>query len=129
MGYNYRMPNLNAALGCAQLERIDELLASKRRLAERYAAAVDPVPGVAMASEPAGCRSNCWLNALLLDDEHAAQRDPLLTALNDAGLQSRPVWRPMHELDIYAACPRGDLAVTENLAARTLNIPSSAGLA
>lgn len=129
VGYNYRMPNLNAALGCAQLERIDDLLASKRRLARRYAEAMDQVPGVRMVAEPQGCRSNAWLNALLLDEDHAEQRDPLLAALNDAGLQSRPVWRPMHELDIYAACPRADLPITRDLAARIINIPSSAGLA
>jgi len=79
-------------------------------------------------SEPLNTRSNYWLNALLLDDADIPQRDQLLVALNEAGLQSRPVWRPMHQLPMYRDCPRMELSVTENLAARIVNVPSSPGL-
>ena len=74
IGFNYRMPNLNAALGCAQLEQLDSFVARKRALAERYAAAFADAPGLTFVREPEGCRSNYWLNALLLNEEDRAQR-------------------------------------------------------
>jgi perosamine synthetase len=126
VGYNLRLPNLNAAMGCAQLERLDGMLRRKRVLAERYAEAFAAIAGAAPIAEPAGCVSNFWLNAVLLDD--AADRDPLLWALNDAGLQARAAWRPLHMLAMYADNPRADMAATEDLAARIVCLPSSAGL-
>ncbi len=128
-GFNYRMPNLNAALGCAQLEQLPGFLQRKRRLTERYVEALQGVPGVKVVTEPAGCRSNYWLNALLLERSDIAARDDLLKALNEAGLQSRPIWRPMHRLPMYQQCPRMDLGTTEDLAGRIVNVPSSASLA
>jgi perosamine synthetase len=128
VGYNYRMPNLNAALGCAQLEKLPELLDRKRRLAHAYAQAISGVPGVSVFVEPPDCRSNYWLNALVLDRADLPLRDQLLAALNAADLQSRPIWRPMHQLAMYRDCPRMDLSTTEDLAARIVNIPSSPGL-
>jgi perosamine synthetase len=128
VGFNYRMPNLNAALGCGQLERLEELVQRKRRLAHLYQQALADVEGLSVFSEPLNTRSNYWLNALLLDDADIPQRDQLLVALNEAGLQSRPVWRPMHQLPMYRDCPRMELSVTENLAARIVNVPSSPGL-
>jgi perosamine synthetase len=128
VGYNYRMPNINAALGVAQLEQIDDRLASKRRLAQRYADAMSTVPGVTMATEPKDCRSNHWLNAIMLDENRAQQRDPLLAALNEAGLQSRPIWRPMHELPMCRQSPKGDLEATVQLSQSVINVPSSAVL-
>jgi perosamine synthetase len=126
VGYNYRMPNLNAAIGCGQLERLPAFLQSKRRLAERYTRAFSDVPGVRVFTEPSGSRSNYWLNALVLDHADMAARDALLGALNEAGFQSRPIWRPMHRLPMYCQCPRMDLSVTDDLAARIINVPSSA---
>lgn len=128
IGYNYRMPNINAALGVAQLERLPELLRRKRTLVQRYLEAFQCVEGARIFTEPPGCRSNYWLNVLLLERADQPERDRLLTALNDAGLQSRPVWRPMHELRMYEHCPRMDLSNTRNLALRIVNVPSSAGL-
>jgi len=129
VGYNYRMPNLNAALGCAQLERLDGMLARKRRLAERYATAFEGVPGVRLLKEPRGSTSNYWLNAIILADSNLVTRDRLLERLNDAGYMSRPIWTLLHRLPMYADCPRADLSVAENLEARVINIPSSARLA
>lgn len=128
VGYNYRLPNLNAALGCAQLEQLPGLLADKRVLFQRYQAAFAGVPGVALVDEPPQCRSNFWLQTLVLDPGQAAERDPILHAANAAGFMSRPVWTLMHELAPYRDCPRMNLAVAESLAARVLNIPSSPGL-
>lgn len=128
VAFNYRMPNINAAMGCAQLERLDELLKRKRILAERYIKAFEGIAGVRVFHEPQGCRSNYWLNTLILDHADKTLRDRILTALNDAGLQSRPIWTPMHQLQMYKDCPRMDVLVTDDLAGRIINVPSSAGL-
>jgi perosamine synthetase len=129
IGYNYRLPNINAALGCAQLEQLPAFLAAKRRLFARYTAAFAGVPGVRVFREPAGCRSNYWLQTLLLDAADADQRDALLLATNDAGLMTRPSWVPLHRLRPYQASPRMALPVVEALEHRLINLPSSAHLA
>jgi aminotransferase in exopolysaccharide biosynthesis len=128
VGYNYRMPNLNAALGCAQLEQLGLFLEEKRRLFERYRAAFAGVRGVRLLAEPAGCRSNYWLQTLLLDPALGAQRDAILEATNDAGFTTRPVWTLMHRLAPYQDYPRMPLPVAESLVARAINLPSSACL-
>ena len=128
IGYNYRMPNLNAALGVAQLAQLESRLAKKRILAERYLAAFSDLNGASGYAEREGTRSNYWLNTILLDPEAADARDTVLRVLNDGGFMARPVWEPLHTLDIYAGCPRAGLAVTESLASRIVNIPSSARL-
>lgn len=125
IGFNYRLPNLNAALGCAQLEELDGFIADKRRLADRYTEAFADVPGLDVVREPEFARSNYWLNAILLDPSNAALRDPILAATNDAGFMTRPVWRLIHRLPMYAAAPRAGLAVAEGIEARLINIPSS----
>lgn len=129
VGYNYRMPNLNAALGCAQLERLDDMLARKRALAAKYADAFAGVASARFLAEPPGTRSNYWLNAIVLAPEFAEYRDALLDALNADGLMARPVWTLMHRLPMFAAAPRAELSVAENLEARVINLPSSPQLA
>jgi len=128
IGYNYRMPNLNAALGCAQLERLSDMLARKRELAARYASAFQRVPSAAFLAEPEGSASNYWLNAIVLAPQQAEQRDAVLDRLNDAGYMARPIWTLMHRLPMYANCPRGDLSVAEDMETRVINLPSSPGL-
>ena len=128
VGYNYRMPNLNAALGCAQLEQLPELLRLKRILHQRYAVALDSVAGVALVKEPANCQSNYWLQAIMLDQDLAAQRDSVLSVTNAGGAMTRPVWMLLHQLPMFAACPRMDLSVGESIASRLINIPSSPSL-
>ncbi len=123
VGFNYRMPNLNAAFGVAQMERLPGLIASKRVVAERYAEWCR-ANGWHFVREPEGTRSNYWLNALRLPDAEA--RDAFLDATNHAGVMTRPLWAPMHRLPMYADCPCGPLAVTERLADSLVNIPSSA---
>ena len=128
IGYNYRMPNINAALGCAQLEQLPGFLKAKRALAERYRQAFTDIPGIRFYSEPANSQSNYWLNTLLLDEECAVQRDALLAATHDVGIMTRPTWTLMHKLPMFSCCPRMDLCVAESLERRLLNIPSSAML-
>jgi perosamine synthetase len=129
VGYNYRLPNLNAALGCAQLERVPGMIERKRALAGRYATAFATVGGVRFLAEPEGCRSNYWLNTIVLDVASADQHEMVLEILNDANYMSRPVWTLMHRLPMYAYCPRADVRVAEGLASRVINLPSSAKLA
>jgi perosamine synthetase len=129
VAYNYRLPNLNAALGCAQLEQLPLFIERKRRLAERYIAAFAGVAGVRVLCEPRDTASNYWLVTLLLDEADLSRRDALLAALNGAGLMSRPVWTLMHRLPMYADCPRAPLPVAEVLDARIVSVPSSARLA
>jgi perosamine synthetase len=128
VGYNYRLPNLNAALGCAQLEQLPHFVERKRRLAARYQLALAGVQGVKFLAEPEDTESNFWLNAFVLAPEQAAQRDALLAALNEAGYMSRPLWTLMHRLPMYAACPRMPVPVAESMEARVVNVPSSAKL-
>lgn len=128
IGYNYRMPNLNAALGCAQLEQLPALLAAKKKLWQRYQAAFLPVAGVKLMTEPEQCQSNYWLQALLLNVGQEDQRDPVLRATNDAGLMTRPAWTLMHELAPFKGHPCMDLTTAMSLSQRLINIPSSSGL-
>jgi perosamine synthetase len=128
VGYNYRLPNLNAALGCAQLEQLDGFVSRKRTLALRYQEAFRGFDGARFLVEPADTQSNYWLNAIVLDTPDAAHRDDVLAALNGAGFMSRPVWRLMHKLPMYVTCPRMDLSVAEAMEASVINLPSSAKL-
>jgi perosamine synthetase len=128
VGYNYRLPNLNAALGCAQLEQLPTLLEAKRRLFERYEQAFAGVRSARLVGEPAGCRSNYWLQTIVLDEAVAAERDALLSATNDVGLTTRPTWMLNHRLPAFQGNPRMPLPVAESLERRIINVPSSAQL-
>lgn len=129
VGYNYRLPNLNAALGCAQLERVPGMIARKRVLAEHYAKAFDGVPGVRFLREPEGSISNYWLNTIVLDADHSHAHEAVLEALNGANYMARPLWTAMHLLPMYAQCQRADLSTGESLQSRVINLPSSPKLA
>lgn len=128
IGYNYRMPNINAALGCAQLEELPGFVEKKRHLSEKYCKALEGVPNVQFFVEPEFAKSNYWLNAILLDKEVANRRDDVLTALNDAGIGSRPIWELMYTMPMFADCPRMDCKVAEDIGRRLINLPSSVRL-
>lgn len=128
VGFNYRMPNLNAALGVAQLEQLDTRLAHKQALFYAYTQAFRGLQGVSLFHAPEGSVSNNWLVTLVLDPARAGDRDHLLTVLNDAGVMTRPIWTLMHRLPMYQDAPRADLTQAEDLEARVVNIPSSAYL-
>ena len=126
IGYNYRMPNINAALGCAQLEQLPDFLLAKRHLYEVYQRAFLRIPTVHLVVEQSGvAQSNYWLQALLLDKSVVSQRDAILEATNDVGLMTRPAWTLMHRLSAYQSCPRMSLAIAESLEERLINLPSS----
>ena len=129
IAYNYRLPNINAALGCAQLEQLPDFLNAKRQLFHHYQAAFAKVPHARIVAEPEGCRSNYWLQTLMLDESAAGQRDTVLAATNDAGLMTRPPWTLIHRLAPYRACPRMNLMLAESLERRLINLPSSSFLA
>ncbi len=128
LGYNYRMPNLNAALGCAQLEQLPAFLNKKRHLAENYQNAFSLLTGIRFFQEPADAKSNFWLNALILEKPDSFIRDDILHKANMHGLMVRPIWRLMHRLPMYAHCPTMELKTAERMADSIINIPSSAYL-
>lgn len=125
IGYNYRMPNINAALGCAQLEQLPDKLKAKRDLFQEYQQAFANIRGVKLFSELKNCHSNYWLQTLIIDENQAEQRNSILEATNAAGIGTRPVWVLMNELAPFIKAPLADLATAKNLASRILNIPSS----
>lgn len=122
VGYNLRMPNVNAAIGCAQMEYFGGTLRNKRGTAERYAEYCTSA-GIAFVKEPEGCRSNYWLNAILL--ENRAERDSFLEYSNANGVQTRPIWTLLTKLPPYADCPRDAVPQAEWLEDRIVNLPSS----
>ena len=121
-GYNYRLPNINAALGCAQLEQLEGFLRGKRRLAGTYAAYFRTA-GIPFVLEPEHARSNYWLNAILL--KNRTDRNKFLVHSNSNGVMTRPAWRLMNKLSMYRACQCGDLENASWLEDRIVNIPSS----
>ena len=122
VAFNYRMPNLNAALGCAQLEMLNSFVRAKRKLAEKYGNFLQGSE-LNFFKEPDNCKSNYWLNAVICED--AAQRDALLKASNDLGVMTRPIWTLMNKLPMYKSCLTDSLDNAKWLEARVVNLPSS----
>jgi perosamine synthetase len=129
VGFNYRLPNLNAALGCAQIEQMPCFIAAKRHLFDRYAAEFENIEGIHLKKEPPNCESNYWLQTLVLDSDRIDDQALLLRATNDHGIMTRPVWNLLHTLAPYRDAPRMPLLQAESLAGRIINIPSSVKLA
>lgn len=129
VAYNYRLPNINAALGCAQLESLPDFLIRKRHLAETYRRAFEGATDLRLVWESGEGKSNYWLNAIRLNKADMEARNTLLDATNERGYQCRPVWMLLHRLPMYAHSPRADLSIAESLEASLINIPSSAKLA
>jgi perosamine synthetase len=127
LGYNYRLTNIQAALGVAQMERIDELVAAKRRVARLYAEGLGGVPGIELPPEAAWASSVYWLYSVLVDGEaFGMSRDELIDRLAAEGLETRPVFTPLHLQPLYTT--GAHLPVAEQLAATGLSLPSAAGL-
>lgn len=122
VGYNYRLPNLNAALGCAQLEKLEPFINAKRTLAARYAEYFKG-SDLSFVVEPAECRSNYWLNAVICEDQE--QRDTLLKTTNEKGVMTRPIWVLMNRLPFHQNARVGALPNAHWLEERVVNIPSS----
>ena len=128
VGYNYRMPNLNAALGCAQLNRLPELLQSKRDLFGKYQEQISSIDDIRLLEEPPNCSSNYWLQTTILDKANLVLRNEILAILNDTGLMSRPAWTGIHKLNPFLDCQRMDMSKTDCLEKRIINLPSSSFL-
>jgi perosamine synthetase len=128
IGYNYRMPNINAALGCAQLEQLPAKLAAKRYLFGQYHDAFAKIKGVKLFKEPQNCKSNYWLQSLVLDESESDNQTLILELTNKVGIMTRPVWVLLNELTPFKGLPSMNLSTAYSLAGRVINIPSSPGL-
>lgn len=122
IGYNYRMPNINAALGCAQLEMLDKFIDSKRELATAYRSFFGKT-NMQFVNEPANCRSNFWLNAILLNSRQ--ERDAFLQETNNSKVMTRPCWTLMNKLEMFKNEISDDLTNSSYIEDRLINIPSS----
>lgn len=123
IGYNYRMPNLNAALLLAQMEMLSSFLKNKRETAEKYREFFEQQKNINFFVEPDSCHSNYWLNAVRVNNR--VERDKFLNYTNDNGVMTRPIWMPTSKLSMYKDCETADLSVTQMLEDTIVNIPSS----
>jgi perosamine synthetase len=126
IGYNYRMPNLNAALACAQLEKLDLYVENKRELSDLYYEFLKGNKLLELLRETKNTRANYWLNAVVLKDKK--ERDNFLTFTNENGIMTRPIWGLMNKLEMFKDCPHADLSNAEWLEDRVVNITSSVRL-
>jgi perosamine synthetase len=122
IAYNYRLTNIHAALGCAQIENLDFFVNEKRKLAEKYKDFFKET-GISYFSEPDNCKSNYWLNAIILDNRK--ERNEFLEYTNQNGVMTRPIWKLMNELSAFASCQCGDISNAKWFEERVVNIPSS----
>lgn len=124
VGYNYRMPNINAALGCAQLEKLSDFIENKRKLYSKYKEIIKDYKGIELFSEPSFAKSNYWLQTIIIDNKKYPI-DEVLNTLNDQNVMARPIWIPLHKLEPFKDCSKSDLSETEKLELQVINIPSS----
>ena len=123
VAYNYRLPNINAALGCAQIEQLDGIIRAKRKLASEYSSFFKQLDNIQFVGEPEESCSNYWLNTILLNNKE--ERDKFLEFTNSNGIMTRPAWRLMNQLEMFNNCQCGDLSNSLFLQDRLVNIPSS----
>lgn len=128
IGYNFRMPNILAAMGCAQLENIEEYIQAKRKNANHYNELLKDVEGITLPVEKEWARNVYWLYSIIVEDEYGINRDTLIKRLYNAGIESRPFFMPIHKMKPYRNYKHGDMCITEELAEKGLNLPSSVGL-
>ena len=125
VGHNFRLPNLNAALGVAQMKGLPSIVELQRKLFALYVSELNPLEGFRLLAEPSDSRSNYWLQTIVLDRDKAHLRDEILTSFTADGLKVRPAWRPLHLLSPYSGYQRTSMQGTEDLYARIINLPSS----
>lgn len=129
VGFNYRLTNLQAALGCAQVEQLDDFLFRKRQIAQRYNDALLDLPGVATLTEASWARSACWLYTMLINSqEYGIDRFELFRVLTENEIQARPLWQPLHRSPAHAACAAYHVEVADDIHSKALSLPSSVGL-
>ncbi len=127
IGHNYRMTNIQAAIGLAQLERIDEFLSHRRQIASWYGKAFSSIPGITLPIVREYADHGWWMYSMLLDDKFVDKRDDVIAALAARGVDSRPFFYPMHTLPMYASY-KGDYPVADSIAALGINLPTFVGL-
>ena len=125
IGFNFRMPNINAALGCAQIAGIESKIARKRHLFHEYSRALNPIAGVNVFCEPKESRSNYWLQTLILEAEFEKSRDQIISLTNEQGVTTRPAWNLLNSATPYRNCPTMATPCAESLVKRIINLPSS----
>ena len=128
IGYNFRMPNVLAAMGCAQLENVDEYIKDKREHASIYNKLLKDIKGIRLPIEKEGCKNVYWLYSVIVEEEYYIDRDKLIKKLKDNGVDSRPFFMPVHKMPPYEDCRHGDMSVTDEIAMRGINLPSSVGI-
>ena len=125
IGYNYRLSNVNAAIGCAQIDQIKKFLKSKRKILKKYQQAFKNIPNVKIFVEPSNCKSNYWLQTLVLKNANSKLRDLIIATANKTGLSLRPVWKILTTISYLKNYPSMDMTNSKNLQKRIINLPSS----
>lgn len=128
VGFNYRLPNINAALGCAQLQSLEKFIKSKRKLFLKYREQFKNINEVSIMREPKKCRSNYWLQTLILKKESLVHRNNILNFLNKKGFKVRPIWDMINKNKPYSKCQKMDLSAANRLEKKLINLPSSSEL-
>lgn len=128
IGYNFRMPNILAAMGCAQLENIDEYVKIKRNNAAYYNKLLKNINGITIPVEKEYAKNVNWLYSIIIEEEYGLSRDEVIKKLSEAGIESRPFFMPIHNMIPYKKCKHGDMSVTQYIWERGINLPSSIGL-
>jgi len=125
VAWNYRMPNINAALGCAQIEKINTILKYKKKITKKYQKEFKFFKDIYFINQPKGCISNYWLNTIKIRNLKISNRDKLLNQLNNNSLECRPAWRLLHKLTMFRQCPKSKLNNSEKLESELITLPSS----
>jgi len=128
IGYNYRMPNILAAMGVAQLEQIEEYKEKKLKVAELYNGRLGKIRGIEIPAHRPNVKNDFWLYSVVVSDEYPLTRDALIEKLNKHGIVSRPFFEPIHNMRPYLTYRRGDMSATERVSSRGINLPSSVGI-
>lgn len=128
VGYNFRMPNLLAAMGCAQLENIDDYIKSKQVNAQYYNELLKEIKGITRPVEKEYAKNVNWLYSIIIEDEYGIKRDDVIKMLSEAGIESRPFFKPIHNMPPYKECKHGNMDVTQYIWERGINLPSSVGI-
>lgn len=128
IGFNFRMPNILAAMGCAQLENIEEYIKIKRENAFFYNELLKDVKNITLPIEKPETRNVFWLYSILIEDGFPVSRDELIKIMHDAGIETRPFFVPVHTMPPYLKCRSGDLSITEEVSLKGINLPSSISL-
>jgi perosamine synthetase len=129
IGYNYRLTNIQAAMGCAQMEQLDAYIASKRRIAHAYTEALADVPGITPMRQAAWAESTFWMYTVLVEEAlYGEDSRALMRRLDQSGIQARPLWQPLHRSPVYRDAPALGGEVADELNRQALSLPCSVGL-